>query len=174
MHWTEEDFLFRVVQLNGCGLFGWPPDLAFQNLSSLGGGTVPLKRLRKLWLKGELRLVKLTDADRTKAINDARSFLPNPHLRPTKKPRLERQAETVPSAMQHVLHPYDLHDVSNAAFSPSPAPEHGRRQRRDTKRPHTRALRYARGVQTPAYVYEAPVEFSRFDMSCVAFSEDPI
>ncbi|KAI0694482.1 hypothetical protein C8T65DRAFT_759387 [Cerioporus squamosus] len=58
MRWTNKLFLKVIVGIYDCGLFGWPPDVPFQNLS--GMKTKQLRRLLSLWNAGTLRVAKLT------------------------------------------------------------------------------------------------------------------
>ncbi|KAI0688523.1 hypothetical protein C8T65DRAFT_746545 [Cerioporus squamosus] len=84
MRWTNKLFLKVIVGIYDCGLFGWPPDVPFQNLS--GMKTKQLRRLLSLWNAGTLRIAKLTDEQRAQAAADPTTILPNASLQAPSPP----------------------------------------------------------------------------------------
>ncbi|KAI0682497.1 hypothetical protein C8T65DRAFT_278051, partial [Cerioporus squamosus] len=149
-----------------CGLFGWPPDVPFQNLSGIK--TKQLRRLLSLWNAGTLRIAKLTEEQRAQAAVDPTAFLPNTALRAPSPPP---SPENAPRIVPLVLHPVDFHDLSQRPASASvssgsaptvltttaPSKKRKRKQRCDTKRARKRRLRYGHGVKSAEYVYDAAV-----------------
>ena len=78
--WTAEKFGRLVVWELGYKWAGWPADIPFRNLSHIPGGAQPLMQLRALWKSGELKLVPASRDERTRALHDPESVMPNVSL----------------------------------------------------------------------------------------------
>ena len=171
MEWTEDGYLTVVFGRLGLKFNdgGWPREIPFTNLSELGGGVAPLRRLLALWKSGALKIVRVEPEDLERAARDPRSVLPNPGTFHAVHPA--DSATHTPRIIPRVLHPIDLHDMSHSSLSiaaPSPAvhitckPEkRPRKERCDKNGVHRRPVTgkrprpCLRGVRSTQYVYEA-------------------
>lgn len=182
MRWTNSLFLSVIVGIYRCGMTGWPSHIPFQNLGLFGQAAL-LKELLDLWMKGTLRIVKLTDDECAQAAVNPESVLPNTTLQPT--PPHPRTPET--RVIPLVFHPVNLHELSQPSTArtsestsaprvlttTAPPPKRKRKQRCDTKLARTRTnLRYGRGVKSREYVYDGESGGeSEPDPKCFRFCE---
>lgn len=161
----------------GCGLViaGWPQDIPFTDLSSVGGGLDTLREIRRRWYLPDgdpekLRFEPASRKDYANAARDPESVHPTPQHLPELKARAaaaKARAKALP-VESDVYRSRDMRRVGRQSTSTMPEPKVQTQQRRDTKK------RRARASDTETRVRKKRQTTGVTSMSCVLQRVDEV
>ncbi|KAL1941702.1 hypothetical protein VTO73DRAFT_6702 [Trametes versicolor] len=146
MRYAPQCYASDIVLGTGHVLAGWPQDVPFTDLSSVGGGLDTLREIRRRWYLPDgdpekLRFEPASRKDYANAARDPESVHPTPHLLPEIKARAaaaKAKAKAHP-VKSDVYRARDMQRVGRQSTSTMPEPRAQTQQRRDTKKRRARA-----------------------------------
>lgn len=135
-----------IVLGTGHVLVGWPQDVPFTDLSSVGGGLDTLREIRRRWYLPDgdpekLRFEPASRKDYASAARDPESVHPTPQHLPELKARAaaaKAKAKALP-VESDVFRSHDMRRVGRRSTSTMPKPKAQSQQRQDTKKRRARA-----------------------------------
>ncbi|KAI9059171.1 hypothetical protein FKP32DRAFT_1761148 [Trametes sanguinea] len=158
MRYSIDGYATQIVLGLGYVWKGWPEDIAYVDISSVGG-TVELEKLLAAWKSGELRLEPATAEDRQKAMDDPESVHPNPsklHIAREYERERRREAVVVSPLVFHLedgMRELGAHPTSTrpAVAGLGLSSRERRRQRADTNKARARPVSnpYGRPLRHP-------------------------
>lgn len=179
MRYAPQYYALDIVL--GCGLViaGWPQDVPFTDLSSVGGGIEALREIRRRWYLPDgdperLRFEPASRDDYANAARDPESVHPTPQYLPELKARAaaaKARAQALP-VESDVYDSRNMRRVGRQSTSTMPEPKARTQQRQDTKKRRARASdmetrvrkkRQTTGVTSMPFVLQGADEVSGGD-----------
>lgn len=146
MRYAPHCYASDIVLGTGHVLAGWPQDIPFTDLSSVGGGLDTLREIRRRWYLPDgdpekLRFEPASRKDYANAARDPESVHPTPQHLPEIKARVaaaKAKAKALP-VKSDVYSARTMRRVGRQSTSTMPEPKAHSQQRRDTKKRRARA-----------------------------------
>ncbi len=144
MRYAAPCYASDIVIKGGHKLVGWPADVTFTDLGSIGGGVMTLHELRRQWYlpngdPDKLRFEPASREDQANAARDPESVHPTPqHLPELKAKAAARRARAITVEVD-AYRPDNMQYVGRQLTSTMPEPKEQRQQRSDTGQRRARA-----------------------------------